>query len=71
MRFIELAKRHCSIRGYKPDAVPEELLNEVLEAPGLPEGVVSVILLSLGFPNAPGREKTRKPLEELVRYEHW
>ena len=171
MKFIELAKRRCSIRGYKPDAVPEELLNEVLEAGqlapsaknlqpfhfivvrsesgldamasaypapffreapvviavctepskgwirekhdgknycevdasiaadhmtlaaedlglgtcwvaafdpvkvtealGLPEGVVPVILLSLGFPNVPGREKTRKPLEELVRYEHW
>ena len=171
MKFIELAKRRCSIRGYKPDAVPEELLNEVLEAGrlapsaknlqpfhfivvrseagldslaeaypapffreapvviavcmepskgwtrdrydgknycevdaaiaadhmtlaaedlglgtcwvaafdpvkvtealGLPESVVPVILLSLGFPNAPGREKTRKSLDELVRYEHW
>ena len=171
MKFIELAKKRCSIRGYKPDAVPEEMLNEVLEAGrlapsaknlqpfhfivirseagldamaeaypapffreapvviavcmepskgwtrekhdgknycevdasiatdhmtlaaedlglgtcwvaafdpvkvvealGLPDGVVPVALLSLGFPNAPGREKTRKSLAELVHDERW
>ena len=171
MKFIELARRRCSIRGYKPDPIPEELLNEVLEAGrlapsaknlqpyhfivvrskegldalaeaypapffreapvaivvcvepskgwtrerhdgknycevdaaiavdhmtlaaedlglgtcwvaafdpvrvheamGLPEGIIPLILLSLGYPNAPGREKSRKNLEELVRYEHW
>lgn len=35
MKFIELAEKRCSIRGYKPDPVPEELLNEVLEAGNL------------------------------------
>lgn len=171
MRFIELAKKRKSIRGYRPEPVPEALLNEVLEAGrlaptaknlqpfqfvvvrdpakldelaeaypapffreapvvivvctepskgwtrerhdgknycevdasiaadhmtlaaadlglgtcwiaafdpvkvaasmGLPEGVVPVVLLTLGHPSDTGREKTRKPLEELVRYELW
>ena len=171
MKFIELAKRRCSIRGYRPEPVPDEVLDEVLEAGrlapsaknlqpfhvivvrskegldalasaypapffreapvvivvctepskgwtrdrhdgknycevdaaiaadhmvlaaednglgscwvaafdpakvreamGLPKGVDPVILLSLGYPDAPGREKTRKTLEELVRHEHW
>lgn len=30
--FLELAARRKSVRGYKPDPVPEELLNRVLEA---------------------------------------
>ena len=171
MRFIELAEKRCSIRGYKPDLVPEALLNEILqagqlaptaknlqpfhfivvrseplldalaeaypapffrEAPvvivicvepskgwtrdrydgknycevdaaiaidhmtlaaaenglgtcwigafdpgkvsaamGLPNHVAPLALLPVGFPNAEGREKQRKPLEELVRYEQW
>lgn len=32
MKFIELAEKRCSIRSYKPDPVPDEQLNEVLEA---------------------------------------
>jgi len=32
MKFIKLAEKRCSIRSYKPDAVSDELLNEVLEA---------------------------------------
>ncbi len=171
MRFIELAEKRCSIRGYKPDPVPEELLGEILqagrlaptaknlqpfhfivvrdpakldelalsypapflrEAPvlivicmesskgwtrdrydgknycevdaaiaidhmtlaaadnglgtcwigafdpekvsaamGLPAGVEPLALLPVGFPNMEGREKTRKSLDELVRYEQW
>lgn len=35
MKFIELAEKRCSIRGYKPDPVPEEMLNEILEAGNL------------------------------------
>ena len=35
MKFIELAEKRCSIRGYKSDQVPEELLNEILEAGNL------------------------------------
>ena len=171
MKFIELAEKRCCIRGFKPDPVPEELLNEVLqagnlaptaknlqpfhfivvrnparldelaaaypapffrEAPvvivicteasegwtrdrydgknycevdaaiatdhmtlaaadlglgtcwigafdpnkvssalGLPEGVEPIAMLPLGYPNTAGREKTRKPLDALVRYEQW
>jgi len=32
MNFIELAEKRVSIRSYKPDPVPENLLNEILEA---------------------------------------
>lgn len=35
MKFIELAEQRRSIRGYKPDPVPEELLNEILLAGNL------------------------------------
>ena len=35
MKFIELAEKRCSIRGYKSDPVPEELLNEILQAGNL------------------------------------
>lgn len=171
MKFIELAEKRCSIRKYKPDPVPEELLNEVLqagrlaptaknlqpfhfivvresvrldelakaypapflrEAPvvivvcteasaawtrgrhdgknyaevdtaiavdhmtlaaadlglgtcwiaafdpekvsaamGLPDAVEPLILMPLGYPHEDGREKDRKPLKDLVRYEQW
>ncbi|VGO12753.1 NADH dehydrogenase [Pontiella desulfatans] len=171
MKFIELAEKRCSIRSFKSDSVPEEMLNEVLqagnlaptaknlqpfqlivvragsgldalakaypapflrEAPvvivvcveaekgwvrtrhdqknyaevdaaiatdhmtlaaadlglgscwigafdpaqvsaamALPEGVQPLAMLPLGFPNEKGREKNRKSLDELVRYEHW
>ena len=35
MKFIELAEKRRSIRGYRPDPVPEELLNEILQAGNL------------------------------------
>jgi nitroreductase len=171
MKFIELAEKRCSIRSYKTDPVPEEILKEVLtagqlaptaknlqpfqfivvttdpaldalaaaypapffrEAPvaivvcseaekgwvrnrhdnknytdvdcaiaidhmslaatdlglgscwigafnpemvksamGLPEGVEPLAMLLIGYANAGGLDKKRKPLEELVRYDHW
>jgi nitroreductase len=171
MRFIELAEKRCSIRGFKSDPVPEELLNEVLQAGnlaptaknlqpfhfivvrdsaslddlakaypapffreasvvivicvepdngwvrerhdgknysevdaaiaidhmtlastdvglgtcwigafdpemvsavmGLPPGIEPIAMLPVGYPSMDGREKTRKPLDELVRYDHW
>ena len=171
MKFIELAEKRCSIRGYKPDPVPEELLHEILQAGnlaptaknlqpfhfivvrdpvkldelaasypapffrqapvvivictepakgwtrdrhdgknycevdaaiaidhmtlaatdiglgtcwigafdpvkvtesmGLPVGIEPIAMLPLGYSNEAGREKTRKPLEELVRYDGW
>lgn len=30
--FLELIKSRCSIRSYRPDAIPKELLDAVLEA---------------------------------------
>lgn len=32
MSFIDLAKKRCSIRNYKADPVPEDIINAVLEA---------------------------------------
>jgi len=32
MKFIELAKKRCSIRGFEKEPVPEEMVNEVLQA---------------------------------------
>jgi nitroreductase len=43
----------------------------VIAAMGLPEGIEPLALLPLGYPNDAGREKTRKSLEELVRYDCW
>lgn len=37
----------------------------------LPEGVEPVIFTPLGYPADELRPKERKPLSELVRYEHW
>jgi len=171
MKFIELAEKRCSIRGYKSDSVPEELLHEILQAGnlaptaknlqpfhfivvadsvkldelasaypapffrqapvaivictepakgwtrnqydgknycevdaaiaidhmtlaaadlglgtcwigafdpqkvsnamGLPDGIEPIALLTLGYPKEPGREKKRKSLDELVRYDCW
>lgn len=53
----------CWVVAFNPEKVTATL--------GLPEGVKPLALLPIGFPNAPGREKTRKPLDDLVRYERW
>jgi nitroreductase len=53
----------CWIAAFNPAAAREVL--------GLPDGVELVALTPLGFPaDAPG-SKARRPLEELVRYEHY
>lgn len=59
----ELGLGTCWIAAFNP--------GKVIEAMNLPDGVLPIILLPLGFPNEEGREKTRKKLKELVRYEHW
>ena len=38
---------------------------------GLPDEVEPVVFTTLGYPADPPRPKGRKPLSELVRYEHW
>ena len=37
----------------------------------LPEEAEPVIFTPLGYPAVQPKEKIRKPLEELVLYEHW
>jgi nitroreductase len=43
----------------------------VSDAMGLPEGVEPLAIMLLGYSKEKGREKVRKPLSELVRYDHW
>ena len=38
---------------------------------GLPEEVKPIIFATIGYPNDKPRPKIRKPIDELVRYEHW
>ncbi len=38
---------------------------------GLPDGIEAIAMLPIGYPNESGRDKTRKSLAELVRYNHW
>jgi nitroreductase len=53
----------CWVAAFDPAAARELL--------GLPEGVEPVAFTPLGYPgDAPG-VKERKPLADLVRYEHW
>lgn len=41
------------------------------EVLGLPEQAEPIVFTPLGYSNDQPREKKRKPLSELVRYEHW
>lgn len=53
----------CWIAAFDPAAVRSAL--------HLPRTVEPLLLLTLGKPAEEGRPKTRKPLNELVRYESW
>lgn len=59
----DLGLGSCWIGAYNPDMVKTAM--------GIPEGVEPLNILLLGYPNAEGLDKKRKPLEELVRYDHW
>jgi nitroreductase len=59
----ELGLGTCWIGAFDPAATREIL--------GLPDDVEPVVFTPLGYPADPGRPKQRKPLSELVRYEHW
>ena len=48
-----------------------ENIDNSLWEKNLPEGVIPVALTPLGYPDDPGRPKSRKPLEDLVRHDHW
>lgn len=53
----------CWIGAFNP-AIAREVL-------GLPDGVEPVVITPLGYPADEPREKKRKSLEEIVRYERW
>ena len=53
----------CWIGAYDPTAVSEAM--------ELPEGVSPLAILLVGYANEVGRNKNRKSLKELVRYERW
>ena len=53
----------CWIAAFNPDAARETL--------GLPDNVEPILFTPLGYPADQPKEKERKPLSELVRYEHW
>jgi nitroreductase len=59
----ELGLGTCWIGAFDPAATREIL--------GLPDEVEPVVFTPLGYPDAPPRGRGRKPLSELVRYEHW
>lgn len=59
----ELGLGTCWIGAFDPDAAREVL--------GLPDTVEPIAFTPLGYPAAEPREKKRKPLSELVRYENW
>ncbi|MFC1987180.1 nitroreductase family protein [Chloroflexota bacterium] len=53
----------CWIAAFDPVAAREVL--------GLPDGVEPIAFTPLGYPDDQPREKMRKSITELVRYEHW
>jgi nitroreductase len=53
----------CWVAAFDP-AAARELLQ-------LPDGVEPIAFTPLGYPADQPKPKTRKPLAELVRYEHW
>lgn len=59
----ELGLGTCWIGAFDPAAAREVL--------GLPDEVEPVVFTPLGYPADLPRPKERKPLSELVRYEHW
>ena len=53
----------CWVGAFHPDAA-----REVLKIPG---DVEPIAFTPLGYPDDHPREKVRKSMDELVRYEHW
>ncbi|MFC1968244.1 nitroreductase family protein [Chloroflexota bacterium] len=53
----------CWIAAFDPVAAKEIL--------GLPDDVVPIAFTPLGYPDDQPKEKKRKSIGELVRYEHW
>lgn len=53
----------CWIAAFNPEAA-REVLN-------LPQDVEPILFTPLGYPAEQPKEKIRKPLDELIRYERW
>lgn len=53
----------CWVGAFHPDAAREVL--------GLPDDVEPIAFTPLGYPADTPASKKRKPLSEIVRYEHW
>ena len=53
----------CWIGAFNPDAAREVL--------SLPDDVEPIAFTPLGYPDDQPRYKSRKSIDELVRYEHW
>jgi nitroreductase len=53
----------CWVAAFDPDAAREVL--------GLPDDVEPVAFTPLGYPDKPASQTSRRPLEELVKYERW
>ena len=53
----------CWIAAFNPEAAREIL--------GLPEEVIPIVFTPLGYPDREPREKVRRLLEDLIRYEKW
>ena len=53
----------CWIAAFDPAAAREVL--------GLPDDVEPIAFTPLGYPDKPTPGSGRRPLEEIVRYEHW
>ena len=53
----------CWVAAFDPQAA-REILN-------LPEGVEPIAFTPIGYPADQPREKKRKPLTDLMRYDHW
>jgi len=53
----------CWIAAFDASAAQEVL--------GLPEGVIPMLFTPLGYPADQPKEKKRKALADLIRYEHW
>jgi nitroreductase len=53
----------CWIGAFDPDAARDIL--------GLPEEANPIVFATIGYADDEPRPKVRKPIEQLVRYEHW
>ncbi len=63
LKAAELGLGTCWIGAFDPQVTRQVL--------GLPDEIEPVVFTPLGYPDAPPRGTDRKPLSELVRYEHW